>query len=160
MTIATMNLNELKHKKPPELIKIAQQMGIENSIARARTQDIIFAILKHYSKSGGVISGSGVLEILPDGFGFLRQPTISYLPGPDDIYTSPNQIRRFGLRKGDEVEGTVRPPKEGERYFAINQINKINGDEPEYSRNKILFENLTPLFPEERIKLELGYLLF
>src|SRR3990167_8351660 len=134
---------------------MAQQMGIENiSISRVRTQDIIFAILKRYSQSGGEITGDGVLEILPDGFGFLRQPSISYLPGPDDIYVSPNQIRRFGMRTGDTVSGTIRPPKEGERYFAMQNIEKINFDLPEVSRNKILFENLTPLFAQERLKLE------
>lgn len=154
-TASAISLNELKSKKASELIQIAQQMGIDN-LARSRTQDIIFAILKHYSQSGGVISGGGVLEILPDGFGFLRQPSISYLPGPDDIYTSPNQIRRFGLRTGDTVAGTIRPPKEGERYFAMLNIETINSDDPAVARSKIAFENLTPIFPNERIKLERG----
>ncbi len=155
MPVSAISLNELKIKKPAELLEMAQQMGIEN-ISRVRTQDIIFAILKRYSQSGGEITGDGVLEILPDGFGFLRQPSISYLPGPDDIYASPNQIRRFGMRTGDTVSGTIRPPKEGERYFAMQNIDKINFDLPEVSRNKILFENLTPLFAEERLKLERG----
>lgn len=155
MAPSAISLSELKKKKPAELLEMAQQMGIEN-ISRVRTQDIIFAILKRYSQSGGEITGDGVLEILPDGFGFLRQPSISYLPGPDDIYASPNQIRRFGMRTGDTVSGTIRPPKEGERYFAMQNIEKINFDLPEVSRNKILFENLTPLFAEERLKLERG----
>lgn len=155
MAASAISLSELKKKKPAELLEMAQQMGIEN-ISRVRTQDIIFAILKRYSQSGGEITGDGVLEILPDGFGFLRQPSISYLPGPDDIYASPNQIRRFGMRTGDTVSGTIRPPKEGERYFAMQNIEKINFDLPEVSRNKILFENLTPLFAEERLKLERG----
>ena len=150
-----MNLSDLKLKSVPELLDIAKEMNLEN-VSRTRKQDIIFAILKHHAKSGEDIYGDGVLEILQDGFGFLRSSNSSYLAGPDDIYVSPSQIRRFNLRKGDEVAGKIRPPKEGERYFALLKVNEINGDKPESTKNKVLFENLTPLFPNERLVLELG----
>lgn len=150
-----MNLSDLKLKSVPELLDIAKEMNLEN-VSRTRKQDIIFAILKHHAKGGEDIYGDGVLEILQDGFGFLRSPNSSYLAGPDDIYVSPSQIRRFNLRKGDEVTGKIRPPKEGERYFALLKVNEINGDKPESTKNKVLFENLTPLFPQERLVLEAG----
>ncbi|MEC9481828.1 MAG: transcription termination factor Rho [Halomonas sp.] len=150
-----MNLTELKQKSVPELLEIAQEMGIDN-LARSRKQDIIFAILKKHAKSGEDIYGDGVLEILQDGFGFLRSADSSYLAGPDDIYVSPSQIRRFNLRKGDTISGKIRPPKEGERYFALLKVNQINLDKPENAKHKILFENLTPLFPQERLVMEIG----
>jgi len=139
----------------PELLDIAQEMGLDN-LARSRKQDVIFAILKKHAKSGEDIYGDGVLEILQDGFGFLRSADASYLAGPDDIYVSPSQIRRFNLRTGDTVAGKIRPPKDGERYFALLKVSEINFDNPDNARNKILFENLTPLFPDERLTLEAG----
>lgn len=150
-----MNLTELKKKSPSDLIQLAQNMGIEN-MARTRKQDIIFALLKAHAYGGEDIFGDGVLEILQDGFGFLRSDESSYLAGPDDIYVSPSQIRRFNLRTGDTVSGKIRPPKEGERYFALLQVSEINFDKPELAKNKILFENLTPLFPDVRLKMERG----
>ncbi|WP_341936687.1 transcription termination factor Rho [Marinimicrobium sp. C2-29] len=150
-----MNLTDLKTKPIEELISIAREMGLD-SMARSRKQDIIFNILKRHAKSGEDIYGDGVLEILQDGFGFLRSADSSYLAGPDDIYVSPSQIRRFNLRTGDTIAGKIRPPKEGERYFALLKVNEINFDKPESSRHKILFENLTPLFPDERLRLEAG----
>ncbi|HQQ74194.1 MAG TPA: transcription termination factor Rho [Pseudomonadales bacterium] len=150
-----MNLTDLKTKPIEELLQIAENIGLEN-MARNRKQDVIFTILKRHAKSGEDISGEGVLEILQDGFGFLRSSDSSYLAGPDDIYVSPSQIRRFNLRTGDEVVGKIRPPKEGERYFALLKVDTINGDRPEGSKNKVLFENLTPLFPNQRMKLESG----
>jgi transcription termination factor Rho len=150
-----MNLTDLKTKPIPELIEIAKDQGQEN-VARSRKQDIIFAILKKHAKSGEDIYGDGVLEILQDGFGFLRSADSSYLAGPDDIYVSPSQIRRFNLRTGDTVSGKIRPPKEGERYFALLKVNDINFTKPEQSRIKVLFENLTPLFPNQRLILEAG----
>ncbi|MBP7177844.1 MAG: transcription termination factor Rho [Moraxellaceae bacterium] len=150
-----MNLTELKKKPIAELVKIAEEMGLEN-MARNRKQDVIFAILKGHARSGEDIFGDGVLEILSDGFGFLRSAEGSFLAGPDDIYVSPSQIRRFNLRTGDTIAGTIRPPKEGERYFALLKVNHINFDAPENAKNKILFENLTPLFPTERLVMELG----
>ena len=150
-----MNLTDLKTKPIDELIVLGAETGLEN-LGRARKQDIIFNILKRHAKSGEDIYGDGVLEILPDGFGFLRSADSSYLAGPDDIYVSPSQIRRFNLRTGDSVEGKIRPPKDGERYFALLKVNTINFDKPENARNKILFENLTPLFPDERFVLEAG----
>jgi transcription termination factor Rho len=150
-----MNLTDLKTKSIEDLINIAKEMGLDN-VARSRKQDIIFNILKRHAKSGEDISGDGVLEILQDGFGFLRSADSSYLAGPDDIYVSPSQIRRFNLRTGDTISGKIRPPKEGERYFALLKVNQINFDRPESSRNKILFENLTPLFPNDRLTLEAG----
>ena len=150
-----MNLTELKTKPIDELIRIASENGLDN-LARSRKPDVIFSILKRHAKSGEDIYGEGVLEILPDGFGFLRSSDASYLAGPDDIYVSPSQIRRFNLRTGDSIAGKIRPPKEGERYFAMLKLDKINFDKPEDARNKILFENLTPLFPDERLVLEAG----
>lgn len=151
---SAMNLTELKMKSPDELLSMISELGID--LARTRKQDIIFAIAKHHAKSSGEIFGDGVLEVLQDGYGFLRSPMSSYIPGPDDVYVSPSQIRRFGLRTGDTVQGKVRPPKEGERYFALLQVDAINHDKPEKARNKILFENLTPLFPDELLRLERG----
>ena len=150
-----MNLTELKQKKLADLTDIANKIGIEN-IARMRKQDIIFSILKAHANNGEDIYGDGVLEILQDGFGFLRSAEGSYLAGPDDIYVSPSQIRRFGLRTGDTVEGKIRPPKEGERYFALLKVSEINLDAPENAKNKFLFENLTPLFADERLVMERG----
>jgi transcription termination factor Rho len=150
-----MNLTELKKKPISELVNIAEQIGLEN-MARNRKQDIIFALLKRNAMNGDEIFGDGVLEILGDGFGFLRSAEGSYLAGPDDIYVSPSQIRRFNLRTGDTINGTIRPPKEGERYFALLKVNTINYDSPENARNKILFENLTPLFPTKQMIMELG----
>jgi transcription termination factor Rho len=150
-----MNLTELKQKPIAELLKTAQEMGLDN-VSRSRKQDIIFVILKKHAKNGEDIYGDGVLEILQDGFGFLRSADSSYLAGPDDIYVSPSQIRRFNLRTGDTVAGKIRPPKDGERYFALLKISEINFSKPESSKNKILFENLTPLFPEDRLELQLG----
>ena len=150
-----MNLSELKKKSPPDLLTMAANMGIEN-ISRSRKQEVIFSILKSHAKSGEDIFGDGVLEILQDGFGFLRSATSSYLAGPDDIYVSPSQIRKFGLRTGDTVSGKMRPPKESERYFALLKVDQINYEAPENAKRKILFENLTPLHAEKRIKLERG----
>jgi transcription termination factor Rho len=150
-----MNLSELKQKPIAELIEMTASMGLDN-LARSRKQDIIFALLKKHAKSGEDIYGDGVLEILPDGFGFLRSAGASYLAGPDDIYVSPSQIRRFNLRTGDGIAGKIRPPKDGERYFAMLKVDEINLDAPENARNKILFENLTPLFPDQRLSLESG----
>ncbi|MEH6627447.1 MAG: transcription termination factor Rho [Motiliproteus sp.] len=150
-----MNLSELKLKPVTELLDIAKEMGLDN-LARSRKQDVIFSILKKHAKGGDDIYGDGVLEILQDGFGFLRSAEGSYLAGPDDIYVSPSQIRRFNLRKGDSIAGKIRPPKEGERYFALLKVSEINFDRPEQAKNKILFENLTPLFPQDRLVLEMG----
>ncbi|HKU13458.1 MAG TPA: transcription termination factor Rho [Steroidobacteraceae bacterium] len=150
-----MNLTQLKLKPVGELVEIAQRMGLEN-LARSRKQDIIFSILKAHARSGEDIYGDGVLEILQDGFGFLRSSDSSYLAGPDDIYVSPSQIRRFNLRTGDSISGLIRPPKDGERYFALLKVGEINFDSPEGARHKVLFENLTPLHPTKRLKLERG----
>ncbi len=150
-----MNLTELKNTPVSELVKLGESMGIEN-LARLHKKDIIFAILKAHAKSGEDIFGDGVLEILQDGFGFLRSADSSYLAGPDDIYVSPSQVRRFNLRTGDTISGKIRPPKEGERYFALLKVDRVNYDRPENARNKILFENLTPLHPTQRLRLERG----
>ncbi|MFC5704540.1 transcription termination factor Rho [Aeromonas eucrenophila] len=150
-----MNLTELKNTPVSELVKLGESMGLEN-LARAHKKDIIFAILKAHAKGGEDIFGDGVLEILTDGFGFLRSADGSYLAGPDDIYVSPSQIRRFNLRTGDTISGKIRPPKEGERYFALLKVNDVNYDRPENARNKILFENLTPLHANERLRMERG----
>ena len=150
-----MHLGELKAKPVEELLTIAEGMGIEN-LSRQKKQDVIFNILKTHSNGGEDIEGEGVLEILNDGFGFLRSPSSSYLAGPDDIYVSPSQIRKFNLRTGDFVVGNIRPPREQERYFALVQVETINDNEPKKSQEKIAFENLTPLFPDSRLKLETG----
>tara|TARA_B100001057_G_scaffold115651_2_gene114162 strand:+ start:1349 stop:2785 length:1437 start_codon:yes stop_codon:yes gene_type:complete len=152
---SVMNLTELKTRPATALVELGESLGVQN-LARSRKQDIIFAILKAHAKSGENIYGDGVLEILQDGFGFLRSSNSSYLAGPDDIYVSPSQIRRFNLRTGDTVSGLIRPPKESERYFALLKIGQINHDAPENTRSKVLFENLTPLFPKARLTLEQG----
>jgi transcription termination factor Rho len=151
-----INLTELKRKNAIQLLEFAESLGIQEGVARARKQDVIFSILKAHARSGGGIWAEGVLEILQDGFGFLRSADESYLAGPDDIYVSPSQIRRFNLRTGDYITGRVRHPKEGERYFAMLKVDDINGDPPEASKNKMLFENLTPLFPRKAFHLERG----
>ncbi|MBL4911401.1 MAG: transcription termination factor Rho [Alteromonadaceae bacterium] len=150
-----MNLTELKEKSINELLSLAESMKLDH-LARMRRQDVIFAILKAHAKSGEDIFGGGVLEILQDGFGFLRSPDCSYLAGPDDIYVSPSQIRRFSMRTGDSIHGKIRPPKDSERYFALLKVNEVNFDKPENSRNKILFENLTPIHPNQRLIMERG----
>ncbi len=150
-----MNLTELKQKPASELVSLSSDLGLDN-LARSRKQDVIFEILKAHAKKGEDIHGDGVLEILQDGFGFLRSAGSSYLAGPDDIYVSPSQIRRFTLRTGDNISGKIRPPKDGERYFALLKINEINFETPDKAKGKILFENLTPLFAEERLTLEQG----
>ena len=150
-----MNLTELKKKPPPELVQIAQSMGIEG-MGNMRKQDITFGILKAHAENGEDIFGDGVLEILQDGFGFLRSADSSYLAGSDDIYVSPSQIRKFGLKTGNIVSGKIRPPKKGERYFALLQIAETNFDKPENARNKVSFENLIPLFPEDRLQMQIG----
>ncbi|MDC0414735.1 transcription termination factor Rho [Gammaproteobacteria bacterium] len=150
-----MNLTELKQKPVQDLVRIAEEMGADN-VGRLRKQDVIFTILKSHSSSGEDISGGGVLEILQDGFGFLRSADSSYLAGPDDIYVSPSQIRKFSLRTGDTIQGKIRPPKESERYFALLKIDTINSDTSSSTKNKILFENLTPLHANERLRLEQG----
>ncbi|MBK8164094.1 MAG: transcription termination factor Rho [Gammaproteobacteria bacterium] len=150
-----MNLTELKQQSAADLLKLAESMNIEG-MARSRRQDVIFAILKAHAKKGEDIYSEGVLEILQDGFGFLRSADSSYLAGPDDIYVSPSQIRRFNLRTGDTVSGKIRPPKEGERYFALLKVNEINYEAPEVAKSKVLFENLTPLFANKRLPMELG----
>ena len=148
-----MHLAELKQKSIADLNDVARDLKIEGA-ANLRKQELIFAILQAQTEKNGVIFGEGVLETLPDGFGFLRAPDSNYLPGPDDIYISPSQIRRFNLRTGDIVSGQIRPPKESERYFALLKVEKVNFEDPEVARDKILFDNLTPLYPEERIQLE------
>ncbi len=150
-----MNLTELKRKSVQELLEMAEELGIEN-IGRSRKQDVIFAILKAKARKKESIYGDGVLEILQDGFGFLRSAEASYMAGPDDIYVSPSQIRRFNLRTGDMISGKIRPPKDSERYFALLKVEELNFDKPEYAKNKILFENLTPEFPREQLLLERG----
>jgi transcription termination factor Rho len=150
-----MNLQELKAKSPADLLDFAEELEIENASA-LRKQDMMFAILKQMAENEVPISGSGVLEILQDGFGFLRSPESNYLAGPADIYVSPSQVRRFGLRTGDTVEGQIRAPKDGERYFALLKVTSINFDPPENSRHRINFDNLTPLYPDEKISLELA----
>jgi len=148
-----MKLQELKTKAPADLLAYAEELKVENA-SSLRKQDMMFAILKQLAENDTAIFGDGVLEILQDGFGFLRSPEVNYLPGPDDIYVSPSQIRRFGLRRGDTVEGQIRSPKDGERYFALLKVNSVNFEKPEASRQRINFDNLTPLYPEEKISLE------
>ena len=150
-----MNLSELKRKPVTELIDMARSMELEN-VGRSRKQEVIAAIVRKQSKGGEDIYGEGTLEILQDGFGFLRSPEGSYLAGPDDIYVSPSQIRRFNLRTGDSIAGKIRPPKDGERYFALLKVDEINFSQTNNNKHKILFENLTPLFPDDRLVLERG----
>src|SRR6202041_14352 len=150
-----MHLAELKAKTPSDLLSYAESLQIENA-SSLRKQDMMFAILKNLAENDQAIHGEGTLEILPDGFGFLRSPEANYLPGPDDIYVSPSQVRRFGLRTGDTGEGEIRSPKDGERYFALLKVNKINFDDPDKLRHRINFDNLTPLYPDEKLNLELG----
>jgi len=150
-----LNLTELKQKSMPELMELANDFKIENP-SNLRKQELIFALLQECASQNGQIFGEGVLEILPDGFGFLRSPLYSYMPGPDDIYISPSQIRRFGLRKGDIISGQIRPPKEGERYFALLKVSEIGFEPPEMSKHLVLFDNLTPLYPDKRFKMENG----
>jgi transcription termination factor Rho len=150
----SMNLAELKQKSPAELLQLAEELEIENA-SSLRKQDMMFAILKELADQDVVITGEGVVEVLPDGFGFLRSPDANYLPGPDDIYVSPNQIRRFSLRTGDTVTGEIRAPKNGERYFALVKVSTVNFDAPEKVRQRINFDNLTPLYPDERLVLEI-----
>ncbi|MFW5499652.1 MULTISPECIES: transcription termination factor Rho [unclassified Maridesulfovibrio] len=153
--INNLNLTELKQKKMSDLMDLAAKFKVENP-SGMRKQELIFALLQGCAAQNGQIYGEGVLEVLPDGFGFLRSPTYSYMPGPDDIYVSPSQIRRFGLRKGDIISGQIRPPKEGERYFALLRVNEIGLEPPEHSRNLVLFDNLTPVYPDNRFKMENG----
>ena len=148
-----MHLQELKDKTPAELLAFAEEVGVENANGM-RKQDMMFAILKQLAEDDIEIMGKGVVETLSDGFGFLRSPESNYLPGPDDIYVSPSQIRRFGLRTGDTVDGHIRAPKDGERYFALLKVSQINFDEPEKTRHKVNFDNLTPLYPDEKLKLD------
>ena len=149
-----MKLSELKAKSPAELLSFAEELEVENA-STLRKQELMFAILKQLASNEVDITGEGVVEVLPDGFGFLRSPDANYLPGPDDIYVSPSQIRRFSLRTGDTVEGQIRSPKEGERYFALLKVNTINFEDPDATRHKINFDNLTPLYPDERLKMEI-----
>ena len=148
-----MNVSELKSKKINELTQLAKQLKIEG-YAGMRKQELIFSLLQAQIEKNGLIYGEGTLEILPDGFGFLRAPSYNYLPGPDDIYVSPSQIRRFNLRTGDTVSGQIRQPKESERYFALLKVEAINYEDPEFARDKILFDNLIPLYPEQKVNLE------
>ena len=148
-----LKLRELKRKTPKELLEYAEELGVENA-SSMRTQDMLFSILKNLAADKKEIDGEGVLEVLQDGFGFLRSMEANYLPGPDDIYVSPSQIKRFSLRSGDTVEGPIRAPKDGERYFALLKVDKINYEGNEKSKNKINFDNLTPLYPDQQIKLE------
>ena len=152
--ISSMSLQELKDKTPADLLALAEKLEIENANSM-RKQDMMFAILKAIADEALEISGSGTLEVVQDGFGFLRSPESNYLPGPDDIYVSPSQIRRFGLRTGDTVEGAIRAPREGERYFALTNVSRVNFENPESVRHKVHFDNLTPLYPEERLKMEI-----
>ncbi|MEQ8862659.1 MAG: transcription termination factor Rho [Thalassobaculum sp.] len=151
-----MNLQELKEKSPADLLQFAEELEIENA-STLRKQDMMFAILKQLADNDVAIFGQGVLETLPDGFGFLRSPESNYLPGPDDIYVSPSQVRRFGLRTGDTVEGEIRAPKDGERYFALLKVNAINFEDPDAVRHRINFDNLTPLYPDEKLSLEVPF---
>ncbi|MDO9587864.1 MAG: Rho termination factor N-terminal domain-containing protein, partial [Brevundimonas sp.] len=149
-----ITLQELNEKTPEDLVAFAESLEIENA-GNLRKQDLLFAILKTLADEEVEIIADGVLEILPDGFGFLRSPDVNYLPGPDDVYVSPSQIRRFGLRSGDTIHGAVRGPREGERYFALLKVDTINFEDPETVKTKVLFDNLTPLYPEERLHMEI-----
>ena len=149
-----MNLQDLKKKKPPELLAFAEEQGVEGA-AMMRRQELMFAILQRVAAADQAIFGVGTIEVLPDGFGYLRSMEASYLPGADDIYISPTQVRKFGLRTGDTVEGEIRAPKDGERYFAMVQINTVNFEDPEALRHRINFDSLTPLYPDEKLKLEI-----
>src|ERR1700742_2594746 len=152
--LQAMKLQDLKSKTPTDLLAFAEELEIENA-SSMRKQDMLFAILKELAERNVEITGQGVVETLPDGFGFLRSPESNYLPGPDDIYVSPSQIRRFGLRTGDTVDGLVRSPREGERYFALVKLDSINFEDPENVRHKVHFDNLTPLYPDERLTMEI-----
>ena len=149
-----MKLQDLKAKSAAELVSFAEELDVENA-STMRKQELMFAILKQLAQKEVDIIGEGVVEVLSDGFGFLRSPDANYLPGPDDIYVSPSQIRRFGLRTGDTIDGHIRSPKEGERYFALLKVNTINFEDPEKARHKVNFDNLTPLYPDERLRMEL-----
>src|SRR6476469_9181872 len=151
---ASMHLAELKAKSPADLLSFAESLQVENA-SSLRKQDIMFAILKNLADNDQAIHGEGTLEILPDGFGFLRSPEANYLAGPDDIYGSPSQVRRFGLRTGDTVDGQIRAPRDGERYFALLKVDTVNFEPPESVRHRVNFDNLTPLYPEERLKMEM-----
>ena len=155
MSETQIKLQDLKSKSPTELLSLAEELEVENA-STLRTQDMMFAILKQYAERNVDIIGEGVVEVLPDGFGFLRSPEANYLPGPDDIYVSPSQIRRFSLRTGDTVEGDIRSPKEGERYFALLKVNSINFESPDKARHKVHFDNLTPLYPDSRLEMEVA----
>jgi len=148
-----IKLQDLKAKSPTDLLALAEELEVENA-STLRTQDMMFAILKQYAEQNIDIVGEGVVEVLPDGFGFLRSPEANYLPGPDDIYVSPSQIRRFSLRTGDTVEGEIRSPKDGERYFALLKVNSVNFENPDKARHKVHFDNLTPLYPDEKLNME------
>ena len=150
-----MHLKDLKQKKPAELVTMAEDLGVEGA-STLRKEDLLFGILKAESEEGELIMGMGTIEVLPDGFGFLRSPEANYLAGPDDIYVSPNQVRKFGLRTGDTVEGEIRGPKDGERYFALTKVTEINFDDPEYLRTRVNFDNLTPLYPDQKLTLDQG----
>ncbi|MEM9899360.1 MAG: transcription termination factor Rho, partial [Pseudomonadota bacterium] len=154
MDLSTMTLDQLKEKSPAELLEFAEELEVENA-STMRKQDMLFAILKELADREVQIAGGGVLEVLPDGFGFLRSPDANYLPGPDDIYISPSQIRRFALRTGDTVTGEIRSPKDGERYFALLKVSAINFEDPEKARHKVHFDNLTPLYPDQRLNMEI-----
>ena len=148
-----MHLKDLKNKKPAELVEMAEALGIE-SASTLRKQDLMFAILKVQAENGDQIMGLGTIEVLPDGFGFLRSPEANYLAGPDDIYISPNQVRKFGLRTGDTVEAEIRGPKDGKRYFALTKLISVNFDDPDAVRHRVNFDNLTPLYPEQKLTLD------
>ncbi len=149
-----MHLKDLKKKAPAELVQLAEELGVEGA-STLRKQDLMFAILKVQAENGDQIMGEGTIEVLPDGFGFLRSPQANYLAGPDDIYVSPNQVRKFGLRTGDTVEGEIRAPKDGERYFALTKLSTVNFEDPDRVRHRVNFDNLTPLYPDERLKMEI-----
>ena len=154
MKLDEISLHELKQKTPADLLVLAEELKVENA-SNLRKQDMMFGILKKLAADSVPIIGDGVLEVLQDGFGFLRSPQSNYLPGPDDIYVSPNQVKRFGLRTGDTVEGQIRAPKDGERYFALLKVGKVNFDDPEAVRHRINFDNLTPLYPDEKLNFEI-----